>query len=186
MFEDEVRTRIRELEDTAAGREFTQIERNEYAGLEAKLREFEGRRNRLRKIAQDPRRREETWEGPGAPRHDENRPEHIRAAHDAGLRAINRHDGILRAEAADTLDRLVRNADPLGHAGRYLEAVADPSYNSAFGKLVADPMHGHVRFSREETAAVQKVSAVEAERGMVIGTDTAGGFAVPFLMARPK
>lgn len=45
MFEDEVRTRIRELEDTAAGREFTQIERNEYAGLEAKLREFEGRRN---------------------------------------------------------------------------------------------------------------------------------------------
>lgn len=113
-----------------------------------------------------------------------DQPGHVREAHDAGLRAIERHVGTgeLRAEAADSLDELVRRRDPTGLDARYLDAVGSPAYNSAFGKILADPAQGHLRFSPEEVAAVQRVSQVEAERGLVSGVGAQGGFAIPFTL----
>jgi hypothetical protein len=48
--------------------------------------------------------------------------------------------------------------------------------------MVMDPTTGHLRFTPAEVEAVRKVSAVEAERAMSIGTGSAGGFAVPFVL----
>jgi HK97 family phage major capsid protein len=48
--------------------------------------------------------------------------------------------------------------------------------------LLADPTTGHLRFSPQETEAVRVVTEGMAMRGMTIGTDSAGGFAVPFTL----
>jgi HK97 family phage major capsid protein len=118
----------------------------------------------------------------GYTRTDDPHDPRLREARDVGLRAIERRDDVLTAKAADRLDGLVRGRDPDGSAARYLDAVGDPHYNSAFGKMVMDPMSGHLRFSPREVEAVRKVSAVQEERAMSIATGSAGGFAVPFVL----
>ena len=57
-----------------------------------------------------------------------------------------------------------------GHAARYLDAVGNPHYDSAFSKMVMDPTTGHLRFTPQEVEAVRIVSAVGAERVLVMGT----------------
>ncbi|MEN3282088.1 MAG: hypothetical protein V7607_3228 [Solirubrobacteraceae bacterium] len=98
----------------------------------------------------------------------------------AALREIERmrNDETISTDAADHIDAYVRR-DRLGVDGRYIAAVASPSYASAFAKVLADPVMGHNRMSAEELAAVQAVNAAEAERGLVAGTGSAGGFALP-------
>jgi HK97 family phage major capsid protein len=150
--------------------------------LESELADVEDRTQRLTELAQRPGNREE-----GADFSHAGRPpdgDRASATLDGALRTIERHSNehALRSEAADRLERLVRSADPLGLDARYLEAVGDPSYNSAFGKMLADPLQGQLRFTPEETAAVQAVSQVEAQRGLVTGTGSAGGFAIPFTL----
>ena len=70
---------------------------------------------------------------------------------------------------------MVRERDPRGLAGRYLDAVGDPAYKSAFGKLVMDPLQGQMRFSSQEQEAVLKVTRIENERAMAEGTGSAVG-----------
>ena len=101
----------------------------------------------------------------------------VRGDRDRSLRAIERHADVLTPEAGDRLERLVRKNDPRGIGARYLDAIASDDYAVAFSKIVLDPSHGHLRFSPQEVEAVRRVSAVMAERGMVEGTTTAGGFA---------
>jgi HK97 family phage major capsid protein len=117
-------------------------------------------------------------------RNDEDRsvPQHVRAARDAGLRTIERHRDALTAAAADNLDNLIRKRDPHGVDARYIAAVGEPAYFSAFGKMLADPQMGHLRFTAQEVAAVQATTAVESERALNITTGSAGGFALPFTL----
>jgi HK97 family phage major capsid protein len=133
----------------------------------------------LRKIAKDPRAIEQgTSFGPAV-------AEKLSAARDGGLRVIERHvdAGEMSSHASSVMERVVRDGrDPLALGARYIEAAGDPNYRSAFGKILADPQTAHYRFSREETAAVQKVTAVEAMRGMVTGTGSSGGFALPIVI----
>ena len=135
---------------------------------------------RIVDAAQNPRALEEGVSYLGVDR--ESRPRAQTESQELGLRAIDEYErkGGLRSDAADRLDDAVRNHDRLGLGARYLDAVGNPAYNTAFGKLLADPQTGHLRFSPEETAAVRFVNEVMSLRGMTIGTDTAGGFAVPF------
>jgi HK97 family phage major capsid protein len=176
---EEIRVAVKALEEEAAGRPFSADERSEYHGLTTKLAEFEGRRELLRKIAKDPRVIEQgTSFGPAV-------AEKLSATRDGGLRVIERHvdAGEMSSHASNVMERVVRDPrDPLALGARYLEAAGDPNYRSAFGKILADPQTAHYRFSREETAAVQKVTAVEAMRGMVTGTGGAGGFALPIVI----
>jgi HK97 family phage major capsid protein len=183
--EHELRASITKLEHEAAGRAFTADERKEWNTLNEQLDEFTTRRERVRAIVEGraPGHIEAgATFGPGQPLRDEHQPEHVRAGHDAGLRTIERNAGVLNAEAANRLDELIRERDPQGVGGRYMDAVADPSYLSAFGKMLADPTTGHLRFDAKEVAAVRAVSGVMAERAMSIGTGSAGGFAVPFVL----
>ena len=57
-----------------------------------------------------------------------------------------------------------------------------PEYHSAFGKMVTDPTHGHLRFSPGEVEAVRKVTAIQEERALLTTTGSAGGFAIPFTL----
>ena len=83
----------------------------------------------------------------------------MREAWDEGLRAIDRHADRCVGDAAERLEEMIRDRS-------YLAAVGDTHYNTAFGKMVADPMTGHLRFSPREVEAVRKVSQVEQERAM--------------------
>src|SRR5207253_2517279 len=104
-------------------------------------------------------------------------PRHIAEGREAGLRAIDAQAGILSARAGDRLETAVRS-DRSGVGGRYLEAVADPAYNSAFGKMLADPQSGHLRFTPAEVEAVRVASAAEAQRNLNVTTGSAGQFAI--------
>lgn len=106
------------------------------------------------------------------------------AARSAALATVERYtrDGTVGSTAADRLDRHVRTGDPLGLDARYLEAVGNPAYASAFAKILRDPTHGHLRHEPDEVEAMRVVARAEAQRGMVGGTDSAGGFALPLTL----
>ena len=103
-------------------------------------------------------------------------PQWLSRQRDEGLRTVDRYtrSDHLNAPAADRLDALVRASgtkiDPAGIGARYLAAVGLPAYNSAFGKILADPIHGHLRLSPEEVDAVRVVSQVQQERALNEGT----------------
>jgi len=101
---------------------------------------------------------------------------------DGALHTLERfkNSGHLSTRAADGLDAMVRERDAGGIGARYLAAVGNPHYASAFEKILRDPQVAHYRFTREEADAVQRVGRVESERALVEGTGSAGGFAVPF------
>lgn len=112
-------------------------------------------------------RREERVPGPGGP---------------ARSRALRVVEGAkyLSARASDRLDTLIRDTatDPGGVAARYLSAVADPQYASAFWKAVRNSATAHLDMTPEELRALQTVRA--EQRAMSLGSDPDGGFAVPF------
>lgn len=182
--ESEMKARVVELDLEHAGEEMPKEARSEWNRLNELLDEFTARRERILELARSPRNVESgdgaTFRPDWATRTDEN--PRLRESRDAGLRAVERHQGRLTAQAADRLDGHIRSNDPTGVDARYLDAVGDPHYASAFGKMLADPNHGHLRFSSQEVAAVQKASAVEAERTMNITTGSAGAFGVPFAL----
>ena len=117
-------------------------------------------------------------------RRNHNVPEHVAEAHNRGLHAIERYTAVdvLTPQAADRLDEVIRDRDPLGFGSRYLAAVADLDYNAAFGKILQDPTHGHLRFSAREREAFDRVNGVMLERSLAEGTGSTGGFAVPFAL----
>jgi hypothetical protein len=142
---------------------------------------------RVRELARNPANREAgaSFHEPSQGQSRPDGPPQVHEARDAGLRTIEHYNdsGHLRSDAADTLDRLVRDRrDPLAQTARYLDAVGDAEYNSAFGKILQYGAMAPLRFTPGETAAVQKVNAVDAERGLITGTGSAGGFALPIVI----
>jgi HK97 family phage major capsid protein len=153
--------------------------------LDDKITQRQTREARLLELSRDPRHAFSGDGGDGHPRpaYEDTRdlPVHVRAALDQGLRAIERHRDVLTGAAGSVLERVVRNpADVTAVGARYIAAVGDPAYFTAFGKLVQDPMTAHVRMTPKELESVRVVTQVMAERAMVEGTGSAGGFAVPF------
>jgi HK97 family phage major capsid protein len=113
---------------------------------------------------------------------DRNSRDDRTRAQDDGLRAVDYYRDELSPEAGDRLDKLIRRDDPRATASRYLTHVADPNYESAFGKMLMDPMTGHLRFSPQEVDAVRRVTQIEAERNLNVTTGSAGQFAIPFAL----
>lgn len=185
----EIRRSLQALDAEAAGEKFTEEQRSRWEELNTRLErlnvsaqdETELRRARLKELARDPRRLE--GERSLNERRDEGKTApHVQTAHDEGLRAISMHESLLSTRAADQLDRLVREGDVQGFGSRYMSAVADPAYESAFMTLLRDPAHGHLRFSAQEVDAVRRVTLAGEQRAMAEGTGSAGGFALPFTL----
>lgn len=105
------------------------------------------------------------------------------AVRDRALRAVERNRDALSAEAGDRLDVLLRRRDETGLDARYIAAVAEPAYNTAFGKMLMHGSMAPLRFTSEEQAAVQEVNSAEEMRTTLqVGSGAAGGFAVPFTL----
>jgi HK97 family phage major capsid protein len=189
----EVETRIRSMRDEVeeltatrdAGEGWTdgraeRLERVE-AGIEKALARYEAlsdeERDAIRDwVTQHPtsveeavpsQRREERVAAPGGP---------------ARSRALRVVEGAkyLSARASDRLDALIRDADkdPGAVAARYLAAVADPLYASAFWKTLRSASTAHLDMTPEELRAMQSVRT--EQRAMSLGSDEDGGYAVPF------
>ena len=103
------------------------------------------------------------------------------------LRAVEQRGRTLAPEAADRLDRLIRDedADPQALGARYVDSISSRDYASAFWKVLrSGPAAALLDLTREEAEAVRTVRRVDqeralAERAMSL-TGAAGGFAVPF------
>src|SRR5205823_3572958 len=138
----------------------------------------------LRELGANPGAREDgTSLQPGFTR-DESGPYERRVGEvrQRALRAIERNREALSAEAGDRLDDLVRRQDPSGVDSRYLAAVAEPAYRTAFGKMVMHGPMATLRWTQLEQQAVQEVNAAEEARTLQVGVTTSGGFAVPFTL----
>jgi predicted phage gp36 major capsid-like protein len=127
----------------------------------------------------------ESGDGRRIDRGPTSRPEEppwLAGQRDQALRAIDqchRDQPLMLDKSAHILENLIKYADPTCLTARYLVAVGDPHYNSAFGKMLARPQDAHLRFSAAETEAVRAVSKVMEERALAEGTGSAGGFAIP-------
>jgi HK97 family phage major capsid protein len=82
--------------------------------------------------------------------------------------------GTLTAPAADRLDRVLREGDPNAQTARYLAAVGDPAYATAFGRMLADPQMGHLRYGPAEVAAVREVDLAMGAQRAALTTGTTG------------
>jgi HK97 family phage major capsid protein len=138
------------------------------------------RMSALRAAAGDPRRHEAGASfGPEQPSTDS-----LTRARDEALDTIEywTKRSKLSSEAADRLDNLVTKKDPEGIDARYLRAVGDPDYNSAFGKFLQEPSYAYMRFTVKEQEAWQRVQTAESQRALASGTPASGGFAIPFTL----
>lgn len=99
---------------------------------------------------------------------------------EGALRIVEKRSAGLDSESGDRLVDLIER-DRSGSDSRYLQAVADPAYRSAFAKRIARPDVAHLEFTEDEARAVSAVAEVMSDRrAMSVGSDTGGGFAVPY------
>ena len=183
----EIREQLNDMNREAGGDQFDQESRDTWNTLNAELDEHRAaldelrvREERLAEAAADPNPdRSESGHDSGV-RATATTVGGREAARSAGLRAIDRYRDVLPTDAGDRLDHHVREQDVLGHDARYLAAVAEPAYESAFIKMLRDPSTGHLRFSPREVEAVRAVTKADEERAMAVGTGGTGGFGAPF------
>ena len=65
-------------------------------------------------------------------------------------------------------------------AARWVLAVSDPLYRSAFGRLLHDPVNGHREFTTDELAAFQRAQI--AVRALTVGEGVGVGLAAPYTL----
>ncbi len=169
-------------------------QRREMEYLQNLIRERHVRREHIQGIMADPSRSASHTEGvandrigydqpvPGpAPSVRESQPEpgyDPRAAQfrSAALRTIERYANrnVLSAHAADRVDAVLRGGDPNGLTARYIAAVGNEHYASAFARMLADPAMGHLRYTPAEVEAVREAGHAEAACRAAILTSTTG------------
>jgi HK97 family phage major capsid protein len=116
---------------------------------------------------------------PAAGESRDNGDPHLRGVRDQALSAIERYSDA--SDSADRVEHLVRAEDPTGVGARYISAVGNPNYSSAFSKMLQDPITGHLRFGPEEVEAVRAATTATQwlERAGPLVTTTTG-VPVPF------
>lgn len=109
-----------------------------------------------------------------------------RAADEArgeAFRALEARGDQLGSTHGDRLWKLIER-DAAGIDSRYIAAVADPHYESAFAKQLLEAGQPGARsmLTEPEIAAVQRVGEVLTERALAEGEGATGGYAVPFAL----
>ena len=95
------------------------------------------------------------------------------------LQAIESRGRQLDAKARRPSRRIIRSEPAAPHA-RYIAAVADPAYASAWRKSLRDPQRAVLELTDAERAALIEAREADEFRSMLAGTGSAGGFALPF------
>jgi hypothetical protein len=121
-------------------------------------REFRNLETAVAEARERARRREQIGRRPHSQIHSLPAPENpfLTSTRDAALGHIDRFSSRdeMSSQAADRLDKLVRENDYTGSEARYIAAVSDENYQVAFGKMLAHPYDGHFRMTREEAESV--------------------------------
>jgi HK97 family phage major capsid protein len=186
---DRMKSQAEELHRAAAGDELTGGSAERFENLTRGLAKVDGEIERLddewrevfgAQYANDPAKQESGHnEGPPQGNRSTQATPHNRAR-DEALRTIERAAD-LSPEAGDRLTNLVER-DSLGVDSRYLSAVGDAQYAEAFGTILQHGPSAHLRMSREQVEAVQRVTQAMSERALSTGVGAEGGFAVPFAL----
>lgn len=117
---------------------------------------------------------------------DEDHAPRRRIGSDMRGRAL---DLINRAERTTDLGRSVldsaagwveRDDSPGDGMARWVLTAGDEDYRSAFAKMIRNPTMGQYEWNDRERAAFAR--AQELQRAMAVGTDSTGGFLVPFTL----
>lgn len=89
--------------------------------------------------------------------------------------------GVIPSHAAERATELLDSGpiESRSIADRWVKASAAPAYRTAFAKLLADPVRGHMLWTTAEQAAY--VAAHDVQRAMS-STGSAGGHLVPFTL----
>jgi hypothetical protein len=90
-----------------------------------------------------------------------------------------------QARDADRIDNLLRTQDtPTAVVSRWIAAAGDPDYRDAFLTILKDPMTGHLRLDQRQVEGVRKVTQLQAERAMSVGTGSAVASACQLVLTR--
>jgi HK97 family phage major capsid protein len=138
----------------------------------------EQRRERVEELSNRPENRE-----PGANFHEPRFARRDTLADEAREAAQRAIDGAYESERLDEPGgrRLIEIIDrePTGIDARYIAAISDPNYETAFGKKLAGIAGAAEELSSAETEAMLAVGRSMGERALAVGEGKTGGFAVP-------
>lgn len=153
--------------------------------VEAEVADAERRLERVRELSADPAH----CEGP-TPAKPERRNtmsttprikgEGASQAHDSALRSVDaayERDEIGEAAGVRCMEAVRR--DKFGIDARYVTAISDPHYRTAFAKQLAGANGAAQTLTADEQAAVLEVGQVMQQRAMSVGEGAGGGFALP-------
>ena len=178
---EQIRTRIAELDRKARGRRFTDAEREAWNALNAQAEGAENARSAPIACASWPAARRTASASRAARRTARRPPPRARRRWRPSTASPAPANSRRRRPTASMPTSGA--GDPLGLDARYLTAVGDPAYATAFGKILADPTNGHLRHEPAEVEAMRAVARVETERAaMAGGADATGGFALPLTL----
>lgn len=86
--------------------------------------------------------------------------------------------------AAERVEALVVSGDSISRnlAGQWVERAGADEYLSAFAKLCADPVRGHLLWSEPERAAYERVAELHSQMRAMSTGSTAGGEMIPLTL----
>ena len=153
----------------------------EITSLDAEQRDqMATRRETLVRLAERPGNLEEAFTAPTTRTADTRTTTPERDAAKRAIDAVER-SGELPTDAAGRAEKLLSTGSPREQsiAARWAASTGDAFYASAFGRLLADPVRGHLMWTPQEADAFRKVEETRAYMSL---TDNVGGFMVPLAL----
>lgn len=167
----EIVARIGDINAEYRDKPFPKAARDEWNTLNERAEEIRVRTARVAELAQHPGNREA---GTSFTTHHRATGSPVR---ERALRTLERHAEHFAVGSDTEIDNLIRHHDPSEVGARYITAVGDEHYGTAFGKLLQHGQWAAAQMTREETAALEATNA--AERALNVGVGSSGQFAIP-------
>jgi HK97 family phage major capsid protein len=194
----EYRTEARAILDRAGDSDLTGDDATRFDQLTddiekhtSEIRETQERRSRslelIRSAGTPGSRLKREGEGSGVQPYgrDEDRPP-ADQQRDNAMRTLERATkaGKIEARGAELVENLMTTGPAISQTWtqRYAVAAGSEHYERAFAKMVANPTHGHLTWTPEESEAYRAAAAVQSEQRAMSITDSAGGFLIPLTL----
>jgi HK97 family phage major capsid protein len=171
--EEQMRERMRELDEENADHHFTEAQAQEFRDLDFAVQERNFRRERIAELA--------NYREDGAA-FDDNRGTNVRPSGEIRSQALraNESASFLPDKSREHMEQQIReDDDPNDGLARATGALSDRAYYRAFAKWMNDPESGRHEWTDKEREAVQKVRWMQ--RSLTLSTaGTGGGLMVPY------